>query len=96
MKITKVIKFSANWCQPCRILSPIFHKVSDMDEFKNIDFYDLDIDDPDNAEVVENYQIKNIPTVLAVDDKNEVVRRIVGAVPEHQFISLLKDAINNG
>ena len=96
MRVKRIIKFGANWCQPCRVLSPIFHKVSNMDEFKNIDFYDLDIDDPDNAEVVENYQIRNVPTVLAVDDKNEVVRRIVGAVPEHQFISLLKDAINNG
>ena len=52
--LTKIIKCSANWCQPCRILSPIFHKVSEMNEFKNIDFYDLDIDDPDNEEIVRN------------------------------------------
>lgn len=93
MKVTKILKFGASWCQPCRILSPIFHKVSNMAEFSNIDFYDLDIDDPDNAELVHNYQIRNVPTVLAVDENNEIVRKIVGAVPEHQFISMLKDVL---
>lgn len=94
--LTKIIKCSANWCQPCRILSPIFHKVSEMNEFKNIDFYDLDIDDPDNEEIVRNYQIRNIPTILCIDENNEIVRKIVGAVPENQLISMIKDALNYG
>jgi len=65
-----------------------------MKEFEGIDFYDLDIDDEENAELVEKYQIRNVPTVLVVDENNEIVRRIVGAVPENQFISMLKDAVN--
>lgn len=93
MKVTKILKFGATWCQPCRILSPIFHKVSNMNEFKDIDFYDLDIDDPENRELVENYQIRNVPTVIAVDENNEVVRKIVGAVPEYQFVAMLKEII---
>lgn len=93
MKVTKILKFGATWCQPCRILSPIFHKVSVMNEFKDIDFYDLDIDDPENRELVENYQIRNVPTVIAVDENNEVVRKIVGAVPEYQFVAMLKEII---
>ena len=67
-----------------------------MDEFKDAEFYDLDIDDPDNAEIVRNYQIRNVPTVLCVDENNEIVRKIVGAVPEHQFISMLRDALIHG
>ena len=93
MKVTKILKFGATWCQPCRILSPIFHKVSNMNEFKDIDFYDLDIDDPENRELVENYQIRNVPTVIAVDENNEVVRKIVGAVPEYQFVAMLREII---
>lgn len=65
-----------------------------MKEFEGIDFYDLDIDDEDNADLVHQYQIRNVPTVLAIDENNEIVRRIVGAAPENQFISMLKDAIN--
>lgn len=92
--VKRVIKFSAVWCGPCRVLAPIFHKTSQMKEFEGIDFYELDIDDDDNAELVQQYQIRNVPTVLAVDENNEIVRRIVGAVPENQFISMLKDAVN--
>lgn len=94
MSKTKVLKFSAQWCSPCRVLAPIFHRTSKLLEFKNIDFYELDIDDEDNAELVNNYQVRNVPTVLVVDENNEIVKRIVGAVPEPQFVSMLKDAIN--
>lgn len=92
--VKRIIKMGAVWCGPCRVLSPIFHKASNMKEFEGIDFYDLDIDDEENAELVEKYQIRNVPTVLVVDENNEIVRRIVGAVPENQFISMLKDAVN--
>ena len=84
------------WCQPCRILEPIFHRVSEMEDFKDVEFYDLDIDDRENEDIVRNYQIRNVPTVLCLDENNEIVRKIVGAVPEHQFISMLRDALNNG
>lgn len=92
--VKRIIKCSAEWCGPCRVLSPIFHKVSEMKEFEGIDFFDLDIDDDENAEIVDKYQVRNIPTVLVIDENNEVVRKIVGAVPENQFISMLKDCIN--
>lgn len=91
--LKKIIKCSANWCQPCRMLGPIFHRVSEMEDFKDVEFYDLDIDDPENRELVENYQIRNVPTVIAVDENNEVVRKIVGAVPEYQFVAMLKEII---
>ena len=90
------IKFGAVWCAPWRILGPIFHRVSEMEDFKDVEFYDLDIDDRENEEIVRNYQIRNVPTVLCLDEYNEIVRNIVGAVPEHQFISMLRDALNNG
>ena len=83
------------WCAPCRILGPIFHKVSEMEDFKDIEFYDLDIDDQENIELVRNYQIRNVPTILCLDENNEVIRKVVGAVPEHQLISTLRDIIYN-
>lgn len=94
MSCKKVLKLGASWCGPCRTLSPIFHKVSEMKDFEGIDFYDLDIDDDENAEIVENYKIRNVPTILALDENNEVIRKIIGAVPEHQLVSMLKDAVN--
>ena len=95
MSFKKCIKFGAVWCAPCRILGPIFHRVSEMEDFKDVEFYDLDIDDQENAELVRNYQIRNVPTVLCLDENNEILRKVVGAVPEHQFVSTLRDILFN-
>ena len=95
MSFKKCIKFGAVWCAPCRVLSPIFHRVSEMEDFKDVEFYDLDIDDKENAELVRNYQIRNVPTILCLDENNEVIRKVVGAVPEHQLVSTLRDIIYN-
>lgn len=94
MKKVKIIKLGAVWCAPCRMLSPIFHKISEMKEFEGIDFYDLDIDDDDNYEIVSKYQIRSVPTILVLDENNEIVRKFVGAIPENQLVSMLKDIIN--
>ena len=95
MSFKKCIKFGAVWCAPCRILGPIFHRVSEMEDFKDVEFYDLDIHDQENAELVRNYQIRNVPTILCLDENNEVIRKVVGAVPEHQLVSTLRDIIYN-
>ena len=95
MSFKKCIKFGAVWCAPCRVLEPIFHRVSEMEDFKDVEFYDLDIDDQENAELVRNYQIRNVPTILCLDENNEVIRKVVGAVPEHQLVSTLRDIIYN-
>lgn len=95
MSFKKCIKFGAVWCAPCRVLGPIFNRVSEIEEFKDVEFYDLDIDDQENAELVRNYQIRNVPTILCLDENNEVIRKVVGAVPEHQLVSTLRDIIYN-
>lgn len=65
-----------------------------MKDFEGIDFYDLDIDDEFNSELVNNYMIRNVPTIVILDKNNEVIRKVVGAVPENQLISALKDCMN--
>ena len=69
--------------------------VISAEDFKDVEFYDLDIDDQENAELVKNYQIRNVPTILCLDENNEVIRKVVGAVPEHQLVSTLRDIIYN-
>lgn len=95
MKNIKVIKFSATWCGPCRVIAPIFDKISNMDEFKDIEFSKIDIDDEDSSDLVEEYSIRNVPTIVIVNkDNNEVIRKIIGAVQESVITSTLKEIVN--
>lgn len=40
-----ILKFSAQWCMPCKMMKPIFKEVSKDEKYKNIDFIEIDIED---------------------------------------------------
>lgn len=90
----KVIKFSASWCGPCKIMSPIFNKIKEMEDFKNIEFIEMDIEDDDVFEFVNDFNIKSVPTIVVTNENNECIRKIIGTVKESDLIQFIKDCIN--
>ena len=68
-----VVDFYADWCGPCRMLSPILESISV--EMKDKKFFKLDIDE--NPSISEKFNVKAIPTILVFKD-GEVVKRILG------------------
>ncbi|MEM0214937.1 MAG: thioredoxin [Archaeoglobaceae archaeon] len=72
-----VVDFYADWCMPCRYLSPILEKLSK--EYKDVEFYKLNVDE--NQELAFEYGISSIPTVLFFK-KGQIVGGFVGAMPE--------------
>jgi len=67
----KLIKFYADWCQPCKMLSKVM---------KNIEFpypvEEVNID-KDN-ETTMNYGIRSVPALLLIDENNNIVKRMSG------------------
>jgi thioredoxin len=55
-----VIDFYADWCNPCRQLTPILERLSKED--LGIDIYKVNVDDNHDASVV--FGIKSIPTMI--------------------------------
>lgn len=54
----------ANWCGPCKMLSPIIDEIAK--ETENCTFYKLDVD---NAEdIAREYEIMSIPTLLLFEN----------------------------
>ncbi len=90
----KILKFSSTWCAPCKAMQPIFDKVSKNEEFKDIEFCSYDIEnDDDGVELVEKYNIRNIPSIVIVDGNNNTMKKIIGLVQENELVNIIKDTI---
>lgn len=94
MKKIKVNKFSAEWCGPCRVISPIFKKIQQLQEFKDVEFNDYDVDEVDNADIVTQFQIRNLPTIVITDENNVALTRIVGSTTEHDLVETIKKQLD--
>lgn len=80
-----LVDFYAEWCGPCKMLSPIVEEVAG--EEKDIKFVKLNID---NAEdIATDYQVMSIPTLVAIENGKEV-NRSVGLISKQEILNLIK------
>ena len=75
----KLLKFSAQWCAPCRALDPILDKI--MEDYSDIELERIDIEDISSSDTVTEYSIRSIPTLVIVEDGEEK-RRMTGSASE--------------
>ena len=78
-----VVDFFANWCGPCRKLSPILDEVAD-ELASEVKFAKIDTDE--NLDAAKKYQVSGLPTLL-VFKNGEVVERMVGLMPKSSIIT---------
>lgn len=82
-KKSVVVKFTANWCMPCKMIEPHLKKLAQEYDGK-IKFYEVDVEDGENSEIVTKYDITNLPTLLIFKD-GKVVSSIVGFLNYHSL-----------
>jgi thioredoxin 1 len=81
-KDSVLVDFFANWCGPCRMLTPI------MDEISNdVSVYKVDTDA--EPELARDYGVMSIPCVIAFKDGKEVARSI-GLKSKEEIMDLIK------
>ena len=61
-----VIDFTATWCGPCKMISPIFNALSE--KFNNLIFVKVDVDEFE--ELVSRMDISAMPTFKCILNKN--------------------------
>jgi thioredoxin 1 len=74
----KLLKFSAAWCQPCKQLDKVLKEA--LPEYPEVELVDMPIEK--NQETVMYYNIRSVPTMIMLDDNDQVLRTSVGFDPD--------------
>jgi thioredoxin 1 len=82
-----LIDFWADWCGPCKMLSPILDEIADE---SGLLVGKLNVDE--NPAKMEEYSIHSIPTMVLFKS-GQPVKTITGAKPKHLLLKELSEWI---
>jgi thioredoxin 1 len=77
VKMKKIIRFTASWCQPCKTLAK---NLESVDLGLPIEVVDIDV----LSDVAIEYGIRSVPTLVMVED-GTVLKRMVGLKDSKQL-----------
>jgi thioredoxin-like negative regulator of GroEL len=77
----QVLYFSAPWCQPCVAIKPMMQNLQSQ---MPIVFIDVDA----SAETAKTWNVRNIPTVLVIQNGQQTGRLTGNAITKEAVINL--------
>lgn len=79
--ITKIEKYSADFCMPCKMLDKTLENITNVEIVK----YDID----ENEELANSKNIRNIPVLIYYNENGEEVDRTVGAISLNKIMEII-------
>ena len=81
-----IVDFYADWCGPCKVMSPVLDKFAEQNPEMSVRKIDVD----HNPESAAKYGIRGIPTLLFFrDGETKLVK--VGGQSLEDLVSIVKD-----
>jgi thioredoxin len=87
--VPAIVDFWAEWCGPCKMISPALEEISREYEGK-LNVYKVNVDE--ETDVASAFGIQSIPSLLFIP-LNETPRMAAGALPKASLVKLVKDVL---
>jgi thioredoxin 1 len=84
-----LLDFWAEWCGPCKMISPILEEIASENAGK-VRIAKLNVDD--NPDAARRYEVMSIPTLIVFRD-GQPVTRMIGAKGKGQLLQELDEFI---
>jgi thioredoxin 1 len=78
-----VLKFSAGWCQPCKMLAKTLESM-DYEDISNVDI-------DERPDLAQKYRVRGVPTLIKVDKEGVETSRLVGVQPKAKLEEWLSE-----
>lgn len=83
-----LVDFWAEWCGPCRMMSPVLDKLS-AQYTDGVTIGKVNVDN--EMELAQKFGVSSIPTLVLLKDGTEI-KRYVGVTPERELAAAIDGA----
>ena len=82
-----LVDFFAEWCGPCRMLSPIVEQIAE--EREDIKVVKINVDE--EPELAAAFSVVSIPSLFVVK-QGKIAKQSVGALPKAKILAMIDEA----
>jgi len=82
------IKFYADWCAPCRVLTTTIKNL-DNEKIKDVVFGELNVEEDFAEPIVTEFSIRGIPVLLFFKN-GELIDKLIGNVPSSKILEIIE------